>query len=551
VSLHLEIHFLTGHYVATSFNDRGSGEWPPHPARIFSALTAALYDGEPADQPCEAAALRWLEALPPPTLHATDASLRSVHTVYVPVNDESALPGTLDRWLIELEEAEQALAAVDETDAKARKKAEKAVEKAHAKVLATSEQTLTADLRCPPETAASLLPGARGRQGRTFPVRVPQEPRVVLSWDHTPEPEVYAALDAVSARVARLGHSSSVVAVRVLTEAPETEGLRALAPSPDGAHTLRVPEPGQLDRLDALHAQHQQTTQRTMPAAFQRYGDPAPQRPPAPKASALADGTWVRWRVVAPEGGSRLLLNLTMAERLGRTLKSTLLHFAGEQAPSALTGHASDGPPLRVPHAAMLPLADVGGRWATGSVLGMALVLPTDLSPADLRAVAQALRDAEQGGLKLLLGRAGVLNLERLSDDDTRVSLAQDTWCAPSKRWATVTPVALDRNPGDLLSRDPDVVQAAVERAEASIAQSCLDIGLPAPAAVLAQKRSAFSGAPPARRFMPFPYQTSHGFRRVCVHAELVFPEPVRGPVLLGAGRYVGVGLCRPLKETR
>jgi len=30
-------------------------------------------------------------------------------------------------------------------------------------------------------------------------------------------------------------------------------------------------------------------------------------------------------------------------------------------------------------------------------------------------------------------------------------------------------------------------------------------------------------------------------------HAILVFDEPARGPVLIGAGRYRGYGMCRPL----
>jgi len=30
------------------------------------------------------------------------------------------------------------------------------------------------------------------------------------------------------------------------------------------------------------------------------------------------------------------------------------------------------------------------------------------------------------------------------------------------------------------------------------------------------------------------------------VHADIEFPAPVRGPVLIGAGRYLGYGLCLP-----
>jgi CRISPR-associated protein Csb2 len=33
------------------------------------------------------------------------------------------------------------------------------------------------------------------------------------------------------------------------------------------------------------------------------------------------------------------------------------------------------------------------------------------------------------------------------------------------------------------------------------------------------------------------------------VHADIVFAEKVRGPVLLGAGRYTGLGLCLPIDE--
>jgi CRISPR-associated protein Csb2 len=33
------------------------------------------------------------------------------------------------------------------------------------------------------------------------------------------------------------------------------------------------------------------------------------------------------------------------------------------------------------------------------------------------------------------------------------------------------------------------------------------------------------------------------------VHVELHFRDPVAGPILLGAGRYFGLGLCRPRSE--
>ena len=34
---------------------------------------------------------------------------------------------------------------------------------------------------------------------------------------------------------------------------------------------------------------------------------------------------------------------------------------------------------------------------------------------------------------------------------------------------------------------------------------------------------------------------------RQLTHAVIRFAEPIDGPVILGAGRFVGLGLCRPL----
>ena len=42
----IEVELLTGRYVATSFNDRRVPEWPPHPARLFSALVATAAEHE-------------------------------------------------------------------------------------------------------------------------------------------------------------------------------------------------------------------------------------------------------------------------------------------------------------------------------------------------------------------------------------------------------------------------------------------------------------------------------------------------------------------------
>jgi CRISPR-associated protein Csb2 len=112
-----------------------------------------------------------------------------------------------------------------------------------------------------------------------------------------------------------------------------------------------------------------------------------------------------------------------------------------------------------------------------------------------------------------------------------------------------VTPVALDRNPGDLAAGGREGAEA-IEIAREIVAQGCQRVGLPRPAWVEISRRSVFDGTSAARSFMPFPRKRG-AIRRVCVHVEIAFQEPVSGPVLLGAGRYRGLGLLRPVAESR
>ncbi len=87
------IELLGGRYTATAFNDWSASEWPPHPARLLSALVATWADDDAPD-PDERAVLAWLETLPAPVLACSvdaDVGHRAPVTVFVPVNDPTAL----------------------------------------------------------------------------------------------------------------------------------------------------------------------------------------------------------------------------------------------------------------------------------------------------------------------------------------------------------------------------------------------------------------------------------------------------------------------------
>src|SRR4051812_21490615 len=88
----IRVDLLAGRYAATEYNDRDRAEWPPHPARLFSALVATWADGQPgtSEGDAELAALRWLEEQGAPVIVASPierAGVRNAAVVFVPVND--------------------------------------------------------------------------------------------------------------------------------------------------------------------------------------------------------------------------------------------------------------------------------------------------------------------------------------------------------------------------------------------------------------------------------------------------------------------------------
>jgi CRISPR-associated protein Csb2 len=227
----------------------------------------------------------------------------------------------------------------------------------------------------------------------------------------------------------------------------------------------------------------------------------------------------------------------------------------GEDAPAILSGHRSPDQPADTPHLAYVPLPFVGHDRADGSLLGVALVLPRLAGAAERRAVHRALHTWESqdpgsrdgdAALPVHLGRGGTLTLAR-SARFTASTLRPRSWCQEAERWVTATPIALDNHPGDLRSSDSRKAAAAYAAAAEVIARSCTRIGLPAPRSVTVLPAAPLAGGEKTRHFPAF-LAGDPGVRRVLTHAEIVFDTPVRGPLLIGAGRYFGLGLMRPLR---
>ncbi|MEJ1962633.1 MAG: type I-U CRISPR-associated protein Csb2 [Gammaproteobacteria bacterium] len=532
--LAIEVELLTGRYAATAHNDRGRAEWPPHPARFFSALVAALHDHEEVDE-AERAALLWLEAQSAPSLWVDLESRigrRQVQDVYVPVNDVTL---GLDDEIRKAEKAVQQAAGADK-----RRAAEKKL--ATARNAPDVVETAPSDKAI--KTAIALLPERRTRQVRTFPVVIPETPTFAFLWLDADAAVHRGALERLGARVTRLGHSSSLVRCNVV----DRDITPTLVPSDDGDITLRAIGSGQLERLERAFAHHEGEKSRVLPARPQRYRSTFEVAIPTTHSESVFSTDWVIFERV---GGSRPVSS--RSTDLARALRRALLEqHGGSGLPATLSGHAERAP-TEQPHIAFVPLPFVGHEHADGAIMGCALILPRQLPSSDreilFRLVAkwEKERSDERGNLILAGGSLPPLTVRRV-DVSAKRSLSPELWSRASTRFITATPIALDRNPGNLRSNQEGTARKASLEAQQSISEACLRVVGVRPTSVEVSLAPLLAGAQHIRNFLPWPDRPGRT-PRVRVHADIRFEDRVRGPLLLGAGRYFGLGLCLPVED--
>lgn len=552
--LAIEIELLTGRYAATQYNDRSRAEWPPHPARFFSALVAALHDRDPVDKQ-ESLALCWFEKeLGPPEIDvdldvSEEIGRRQVHSVYVPVNDVTLGNDGLNS-VGALQDAQQELAKL-EGEEKAGKKVAAGKLKQVRKEIDRLENWFNDPPKTEKATANALLPTLRTRKERTFPVVVPSRSSFVFLWPVAEPAEHINALRRLCDRVTRLGHSSSLVRCAIVERPIEP----TLIPDNNGDYVLRVVGPGQLERLEEAFDRHKAIHQRVLPFRPQRYSKKSDQGPrQQPQRSVFSED----WIVFERIDGKKPLASRGVD--LAVALRRALIEMHGQETlPAILSGHDEGGQCTSQAHVAFVPLPWVGYEHADGSVQGLALIPPRTISPDEHEMLMRLLAkwERERGdrednyalelGTPPNLGRTLQIRIRRV-EVPHKATLTATRWCKPSRRFITATPIALDRHPGNLRSNVHRTAHKAAAEAAATIKDACKRIGLPCPTEVSISLAPLLPGAQHVRVYAPWPPQPGRP-RRARVHAEIFFPEEVGGPVLLGAGRHYGLGLCLPVSD--
>jgi CRISPR-associated protein Csb2 len=395
-----------------------------------------------------------------------------------------------------------------------------------------------------PKTPGSFVPinddysgkfrnSSRRRKERWFPSGTPEDERVHFIWgDAVPNPATVNALRRIAAQVSYLGHSSSLVRVAVI-ESPQDAVLK---PTDSGDTLLRVPSKGRLEYLDREFARSQGTRQfRPDAGAVQRYARVGKNKVSTPPPASSFGEMIVFQRLKGSPERIESLLTVTSV------LRDALMARSPQQpAPGCISGHGG------TPHIACVALPFVNHRYADGSLKGVAIILPKNLAEADQLVIFGALNGFEE-----LNSKQGMhWQIRRCLDDAETTTLSEYTWTRKARVWASVSPMLLDRFPKLINQNGKEPTANAPEykpgdSPEEIVADACERIGLPRPKAVRLHKNSLVLGVAPSTRFHL--RRRRDEAPRPASHVILEFSESVQGPVLLGAGRYFGLGLFLPL----
>ncbi|CAO3408764.1 type I-G CRISPR-associated protein Csb2 [Azospirillum largimobile] len=512
-ALLIEVHLLTGRY-------HGVGDWPPAPFRLFQALVAGAYGGRWAgeDRAGKDAAFRWLEGLPPPLIAAPARRPGRAVMHFVPNNDLDAKAGDPRR---------------------------------------------TSEIRAPKRRQPTLLEDP-----------VPGGDRAILyvwpiagdgAGDNTGDGGHAARIAALADRLHTLGHGiDAAYASAELTDWPSAEiriaahGGAVFRPSgtPGRPGDPLCPVPGSLDSLHARHAERARQFQtqgrgRNRVVDFRRPTKPdcAPMAYDAPPHRLLfelraaeapdAFAPWPQARVAALATAARD----AAADRLTRALPAEAARIE-----RLLVGrNAGEADKAQRPR--ILPLPSHGAAHTDPAIRRLLVEVPPDC-PLDARDLAWAFT-----GLPVDVDGDGVVHSQLVPADDRSMlrhyGIAAGSATAGGARlWRTVTPVALPaprtraRPPGTPLSGSWRI--AAEADATAALRQALRHAGVAQDVTGLRVQRDPWNRhGERAERFAEGPR-----FAPISLwHAEMRFAAPVAGPLVVGDGRYLGLGLLVPVPE--
>jgi CRISPR-associated protein Csb2 len=499
----LSIHFHDGRY-------HGAGDWPPAPARLFQALVAGAAQGATlTDQ--DRRALCWLEQQNPPVIAAPAVRMGQSFELYVPNNDLDAVGGDVRRiaevrgatkrirprlfdesvpllyaWQFDAKEEDSMRASEIVTVANRLYQLGRGVDMAWAAAEILDIEAL--------EERLSAHPGAVHRPGRGGGT---------LLLD-CPTPGSLASLEE---------------RFRKWTQRLRADGTRTLFAQPPKPRFVQV----------AYDCPSKQLLFEIRSAHDDRFA-PWPVKRAAKLVEQLRDAVYEKLKYALPSMAG-------LCERV----------IVGRNA-----GEADKAQRVRI-----VPLPSIGHEYGDQAIRRVLVEVPSNCPlPADDIAWAFSGLEVERGAVDPETGE--VFGLTRLVKTiDTGMAAHYGIGTNDGQRlWRSVTPVVV---PESAARRRIDPVRRRQEakganerleeelRASRAVLQALRHAGVGVPVAAIRVQREPFSGR--GARAEVFAAGTRFAKERLW-HVEIDFTKPLAGPLVIGDGRYLGLGLMAPVRRT-
>ena len=493
-ALLVAIRFHEGRY-------HGAGGWPPAPARLFQALMAGAATGATVPDAARDG-LEWLEGLPPPAIAAPRGEAGQGYTVFVPNNDlDAALSGK------NASDIEDAVASI--------------------------------------------------RVGKTVrPVLFDAAEPILYCWLFDGDNERAAALCEAAGHLYQLGRGIDMAwADAAVLDAEEAQGRLSAhggvvyRPSAGGGagRDLLCPRPG-TGRSLAVRFDGMRTRFRS--GGSNRKAVRVFVQPPKPLLASIAYNAPPRRLVFAlRESDARAgFARRRLSE--AATLVAEVLDRAAARLCDAAPGKEDNVARYLIGRGAtdadkaarvrIVPIPSIGHPHADMAIRRLAVYVPQS---CPLRADDLAWAFAQVAWTDL--DGVVVSELQR-ADDDSMATRYEDA----GRHWRSVTPLALTTARRRRIdpARTSEQAKGAAERtreesrAVHAVHQALRHVGVRnSPAAVRVQ-REPFGAH--GERVEAFAADTRFA-KESLWHVAVTFAEPVTGPLLLGDGRYLGLGLMR------
>jgi len=485
---------------------QGAPEWPPAPARLYQALIAGAARGSALPDGLEPA-LEWLEALPPPTIAAPHHRLGQSIALYVPNNDADALADPRDVSSIRTAKtAQPSLFLADQP-------------LLYVWPLSSAAVTSTADAH-----VAAIVEAANGlyQLGRG----------IDMAW------AVAEVLDAPALEARLTAHGGIVHRPQ-----PGVRGTRILACPTRGS-------------LASLVQRHQAPKLRTE-SAGNKVLFTNPPKPHFANVSYERVRRHLVYELRASDASKSWPWALDRVVKLVETLRDAAagrlqagLESDASIVERSLIGRAADGSGA-VPidqRVRIVPLPSIGSPHADRAVRRVLVDVPsgTPLHVADV--------DWAFSGLRKVDPETGELSPWVVTRSEGDGMLGH--YVGPSRRWRSVTAVSLpesaQRRRIDPARRQHEA-KGAFERiaeetrAVAAVHAALRHAGILATAVAVRVQREPFEAR--GVRAEAFAEGTRFAKERLW-HVEIEFDRRIQGPLIIGDGRFVGLGVMAPAPES-